>query len=148
MSSCLLELSGSNTTDRQNHEPVDSVIARVISETTLYYLVIMISVQTADEGLTFTKQAGEFCERLVQVDDAPGRLDDDLKHMCDLVEKAHGGSLVVNERFRTVRANMFEVRVQSVLRHSDQSCIKSQIMRAIPTYVDEILPAEQADNSD
>lgn len=101
--------------DRQNHEPVDSVITRIITQTTLYYLVIKISVQTADEGLTFTKQAGELCKRLVQVNDAPERLDENLKQMYDLVEKAHCGSLVVNERFRTVRTNMFEVRFQSIL---------------------------------
>lgn len=97
------------TTDRQNH---DSVITRVVNETALYYLVIMFSVQTADEGLTFAKEAGEICEQLAQVNDAPSKsLNGDLKHMCHLVGKAHRGSLVMNERFRTVRTNMFEVCV-------------------------------------
>lgn len=117
------KLSGSG---RENHEAVNSVITRLVDETASYHMGIMIGVQIADEGLMFAKEAGEFYERLAQVDGVPQAesLDENLSHMCHLVGKAHCGPLTVNKRFRNVRTNMFEVCTQGHLHGFDQLIIE------------------------
>lgn len=73
-------------------------MTQVIDEVARYYQAIMVSVQTADEGLVFADEAGEFCGRLARADESPEELGEGLKNMHQLVEKAHGGSLTMNEK--------------------------------------------------
>lgn len=87
-------------------------MTRVIDEGARYYEAITISVQTADEGFIFANEAGDFCERLARFSESPESLDHGLKNMLHLAEKAYRGALAMNEKFRTVRVNMFEVGVQ------------------------------------
>jgi hypothetical protein len=108
---------------RQIHEVVNAVVIQVIGEVARYYQAITVSVQTADEGLVFAGEAGEFCGRLARVNESSKDLEEGLKNMYQLAEKAHSGSLAMNEKFRAVRTNMFQVCVQvyPLLRLNDGS---------------------------
>lgn len=89
---------------------MENIIIGIVKQGRAYSEAIKQSVATAEAGSTFASDAIAFCDRLMRAQGPSAELENALQNMKEIAEKAHQRSKNMNEQFRRIRVELFNVR--------------------------------------
>jgi hypothetical protein len=87
------------------------MVDKVIKQGPAYYNAIQKSGETALKGCSFTRDAINFCQRLIRAVDSVDSLKSELNNIKQVAKSAHIGSTEMNSLFKLVRIELFKVRI-------------------------------------
>lgn len=86
------------------------MVIKIVGTCPAYYSAIHESTETAQQGCFFAKDAVDFCKSLVEGKASLEILEEGLEDIKKVAMKAYQGSKQMNEKFRIVRVELFDVR--------------------------------------